>query len=45
MRTEARTIVTDFMVQTGLLGQFQAVDPIALGAEEAKVRERPLGTV
>lgn len=39
MRPEARTIVADFMVKTCLLGQFQAVDPIALDAEEAEERE------
>ncbi|KAJ6144083.1 hypothetical protein N7471_003536 [Penicillium samsonianum] len=39
MRPEARTIVADFMVKTGLLGQFQAVDPITLDAEEAEERE------
>ncbi|KAJ5117510.1 zinc knuckle domain protein [Penicillium atrosanguineum] len=33
-RLEARKIVTEFMVSTGLLGQFQAVDPTALGVEE-----------
>jgi hypothetical protein len=33
-RLEARKIVTEFMVSTGLLSQFQAVDPTALGAEE-----------
>jgi len=31
---EARTIVADFMVKTGILNQFQAVDPIALSVEE-----------
>jgi hypothetical protein len=33
-RPEARSIVAEFMVKTGLLGQFQAVDPTALGVEE-----------
>ena len=33
-RPEARTIVAELMVKTGLLGQFQAVDPTALGVEE-----------
>ncbi|KAJ5355944.1 hypothetical protein N7517_010553 [Penicillium concentricum] len=33
---EARTIVAEFMIRTGLLGQFQGLDPIALGAEEIK---------
>ncbi|KAJ5318355.1 zinc knuckle domain protein [Penicillium atrosanguineum] len=33
-RLEARKIVTEFMVSTGLLGQFQTVDPTALGVEE-----------
>lgn len=33
-RPEARTIVAEFMVRTGLLDQFQAVDPMALGTEE-----------
>ncbi|KAJ5144461.1 reverse transcriptase [Penicillium atrosanguineum] len=32
-RPEARTIVAEFMVKTGLLGQFQAVDSTALGVE------------
>jgi hypothetical protein len=31
---EARIIVAEFMVRTGLLGQFQAVDPTALGVGE-----------
>ena len=34
-RPTARTVVAEFMVKTGLLDQFRAVDPIALGAEEA----------
>jgi hypothetical protein len=38
-RPEARTTVAEFMVKTGLLGQFQALDPIALGAEEADERK------
>ncbi|OGE47325.1 hypothetical protein PENARI_c049G05484 [Penicillium arizonense] len=33
-RPEARTIVAEFKVKTVLLGQFQAVDPTALGVEE-----------
>lgn len=33
-RPEARAIVAEFMVKTGLLGQFQAVDPTAVGVEE-----------
>ena len=33
-RLEARTIVAEFMVKTGLLDQFQGVDPTALGVEE-----------
>ena len=33
-RPEARTVVAEFMVRTGLLGQFQAVDPMALDMEE-----------
>ena len=32
-RPEARTIVAEFMIKTGLLGQFQAVDPTTLGME------------
>ena len=32
-RPEARTAVAEFMVKTGLLGQFQRVDPAALGEE------------
>ena len=35
-RREVRTIVAKFMVKTGTLGQFQAVDPIALGVEEVE---------
>lgn len=35
-RPEAYTIVANSMVRTGLLGQFQTVDPIALGVEEAE---------
>ncbi|KAJ5766689.1 uncharacterized protein N7511_004305 [Penicillium nucicola] len=35
-RLEARTIVADFMIRTGLLGQFQGLDPIALVAEEVE---------
>lgn len=35
-RLEARTIVAEFMIRTGLLGQFQGLDPIALGAEEVE---------
>jgi hypothetical protein len=38
-RPEARTTVAEFMVKTGPLGQFQALDPIALGAEEADERK------
>lgn len=37
-RPEARTIVAEFMTRTGLLDQFRAVDPIALG-EEADDKE------
>jgi len=33
-RPEARTVVAEFMVKTGLLGQFQTVDPTALGEEQ-----------
>ncbi|KAJ5543315.1 zinc knuckle domain protein [Penicillium sp. DV-2018c] len=33
-RPEARTTVAEFMVKTGLLGQFETVDPAALGEEE-----------
>ena len=33
-RPEARTVVAEFMVRTGLLGQFQAVNPMTLGMEE-----------
>ncbi|KAJ5110838.1 zinc knuckle domain protein [Penicillium argentinense] len=33
-RPEARIIVAEFMVRTGLLNQFQAVDPLALGTEK-----------
>ena len=33
-RPEARTIVTDYMLKTGLLDQFQGVDPMALGMEK-----------
>jgi hypothetical protein len=32
-RPEARTIVAEFMIRTGLLDQFRAVDPIAFGEE------------
>jgi len=32
-RPEARIIVAEFIVRTGLLDQFQAVDPMALGKE------------
>ncbi|KAJ5799044.1 uncharacterized protein N7503_006549 [Penicillium pulvis] len=35
-RPEARTTVADFMVKTGVLNQFQAVDPTALGVEEVE---------
>lgn len=35
-RPEARTIVADFMVETGVLGQFQAIDPGVLGMEEVE---------
>ena len=38
-RPEARTIVAEFMVKTGLLGQFQAVDPTALGVEAGGEKE------
>lgn len=33
-RLEARTIVAEYMIKTGLLDQFQGLDPIAHGAEE-----------
>ncbi|KAB8231122.1 uncharacterized protein BDW43DRAFT_313447 [Aspergillus alliaceus] len=33
-RSDARTIVAEFIVKTGPLGQFQAVDPTTLGVEE-----------
>ena len=33
-RPEARTFVAEFMVKTSLPGQFQTVDPTALGEEE-----------
>jgi hypothetical protein len=33
-RLEARTTVAEFMTRTGILGQFQEMDPIALGVEE-----------
>lgn len=35
-RLEVRTTVAEFMVRTGLLGQFHAVDPITLGVEAAE---------
>ena len=35
-RLEARTTVAEFMTRTGILGQFQEVDPIALGVEEVE---------
>lgn len=35
-RPEARTIVAEFMVCTGLLGQFLTVDSMVLGAEKGK---------
>jgi hypothetical protein len=38
-RPEARTIVAEFIVKTGLLGQFQEVDPIALGVEESDEKD------
>jgi hypothetical protein len=38
-RPEARTIVAEFVVRTGLLDQFQAVDPVALGMEEGDETE------
>ena len=38
-RLEARTIVAEFMVKTGLLDQFQGVDPTALGVEEGDDKE------
>ncbi|OQE71313.1 hypothetical protein PENNAL_c0107G01286, partial [Penicillium nalgiovense] len=40
-RPEARTIVANFMIKTGLLGQFQAVDPTALGVEEGDEKNDP----
>ena len=33
-RPEVRAIMAEFMVRTGLLGQFQVVDPMALGVEK-----------
>jgi hypothetical protein len=33
-RAEARTVVAEFMIRTGLLNQFREADPTALGAEE-----------
>jgi ribonuclease HI len=38
----AATIVADFMVKTGALGQFLAVDPVAMGMEEEEVEESEL---
>lgn len=38
-RLEARTIVAEFVVRTGLLDQFQAVDSVALGVEESDETE------
>jgi ribonuclease HI len=38
-RPEARTIVAEFMVKTGLLGQFQVVDPTALCVEEGDEKD------
>lgn len=38
-RPEARAVVAEFMVQTSLLGQFQTVDPMALGVEEGDKKE------
>ncbi|KAJ6168289.1 reverse transcriptase [Penicillium chrysogenum] len=38
-RPEARTIVAEFMVKTGLLGQFEAADPPALGVEEGDEKD------
>lgn len=38
-RPEARTIVAEFMVRTGLLNQFQTVDPVALGVAEGGEKE------
>jgi hypothetical protein len=35
-RLEVRTIVAEYIIKTGLLGQFQGLDPIALGAEEVE---------
>ena len=39
-RPEARTIVAEFMIKTGLLGQFQAVDLTTLGMEGGDEREQ-----
>jgi hypothetical protein len=39
MRPKARAIVAEFMIRTGLLDQFQAVDPMALGVEEGDEKE------
>lgn len=36
---DARTIVAEFMVKTGPLGQFQGVDSTALGVEEGDEKE------
>ena len=38
-RPEARAIVAEFMIRTGLLDQFQAVDPMALGVEKGDGKE------
>lgn len=40
-RPEARTIVAEFMIKTGLLDQFQVVDPTALGVEEGDEKDDP----
>jgi hypothetical protein len=38
-RPEARAIVAEFMIRTGLLDQFQTVDPMALGVEKSDGKE------
>lgn len=38
-RPEARAIVAEFMIRTGVLDQFEAVDPMALGVEEGDGKE------
>jgi hypothetical protein len=38
-RPEARAVVPEFMIRTGLLDQFRAVDPVALGVEKDDEKE------